>query len=75
MATIIKEVNIPTEKGLYIDSAILEQAGLVDPIQLVISNGEIRILPLATTNPEAILAELAGCLGQESVTEYEFDLP
>ena len=70
----IKEVEVVTEGDLVVDQETLDAAGLGRHLRLIIQKGEIRILPEATVAPEELLDELAGCLGQEPATEYDFHL-
>lgn len=68
----IKEIEIVTEGNLVVDQETLDAAGLGRHLRLIIQKGEIRILPEVSIVPEELLDELAGCLGQESATEYDF---
>lgn len=70
----IKEIEIVTEGNLVVDQETLDAAGLGRHLRLIIQKGEIRILPESSIAPEELLDELAGCLGQESATEYDFHL-
>jgi hypothetical protein len=71
----MKEVTITADDALVLEPAILQEAGLQGRLRVLISSGEIRILPLlpAMTTPEALVEDLAGCLGQESAAAYDFD--
>lgn len=73
---VVKDIIISIENDLIIDKEALKAAGLGKRLQLVIKEGEIRILPKADTivSPEQVLNELAGCLGQESAENYDFSL-
>jgi len=73
---VVKDISVSTENNLIIDKEALKAAGLGKRLQLVIKKGEIRILPEAKINSESeqLLDELAGCLGQESVENYDFFL-
>lgn len=71
---VVKEIEVIAEGSLVVDQEVLEAAGLSGHLRLVIQKGEIRILPEATFDPEQVLEDLAGCLGQESATEYDFYL-
>lgn len=68
----IEEIEIVAEGNLVVDQETLDAAGLGRHLRLIIQKGEIRILPEASVAPEELLDELAGCLGQESATEYDF---
>lgn len=56
------------------DQQTLAAAGLGTRLRLIIRQGEIRILPEDTSDPQKVLAELAGCLGQAPASEYDFSL-
>lgn len=72
---VVKEIEVMVEEGnLVVDEETLNAAGLGRHLRLIIQPGEIRILPEAALDPEKVLADLAGCLGQESATEYDFHL-
>lgn len=71
---VVKEIEVIAEGNLVVDQEILDEAGLSGHLRLIIQKGEIRILPEATFDPEKVLEELAGCLGQEPATEYDFCL-
>lgn len=70
----IKETAVVAEGDLVVDQETLNEAGLGGRLRLIIQKGEIRILPQSTFDPEKILEDLAGCLGQEPATEYDFEL-
>jgi hypothetical protein len=70
----IKEIEVVAEGNLVVDQETLDAAGLGRHLRLIIQKGEIRILPEASVPPEELFDELAGCLGQESATEYNFHL-
>jgi hypothetical protein len=70
----IKEIEIEAEGNLIVDQETLNEAGLRGRLRLIIQKGEIRILPEVAPEPEKVLEDLAGCLGQESVTQYDFRL-
>ncbi len=69
-----KEIEVSAEGNLVIDRKLLKEAGLGERLRLLIHEGEIRILSEAAWDPERILEELAGCLGEEPATEYDFNL-
>jgi hypothetical protein len=73
---LVKDVAISIDSTLIIEQAALKAAGLGQRVRLIIKEGEIRILPEAPTvpNPEQVLEDLAGCLGQELVENYDFSL-
>ena len=71
---VVKEIEIGSEGNLVVDQKTLGAAGLGKRLRLVIQKGEIRILPEAEPNPEKLLEDLAGCLGHELATEYDFQL-
>lgn len=62
------------QEALTLDRKTLEEAGLHGRLRLLIQPGEIRILSEAPGDPEQVLDDLAGCLGQESATAYDFGL-
>ncbi len=72
MITEVKDVRM-AEEGLLLEKPLLRQARLGQRVRIVVQEGEIRILP-AKENWEKVLDELAGCLGEESVQEYDFKL-
>jgi hypothetical protein len=71
---VVKEVEVEAEGNLVVDQETLSAAGLGKRVRLLIQKGEIRILSEALLYPEKELEELAGCLGEESATEYDFRL-
>ena len=71
---VVKELEVMAKGDLVVDRETLKQAGLGERLRLVIQEGEIRILPETPSDPERMLDDLAGCLGQEPATEYNFDL-
>jgi hypothetical protein len=70
----MKEITVVAEQELVLTQTMLREAGLHGRVRLVIGEGEIRILPAATTDAERLVQELAGCLGHESATAYDFHL-
>ena len=70
----IKQMTMDVEENLLLDWAILQSAGLFGHVRLEIHPGEIRIVREEETDPERVLEELAGCLGEESAADYDFDL-
>ncbi len=68
----LKQVSHPG--NLIINQETLQAAGLGRQVRIVIEAGEIRILPMEAPQPEEILDELAGCLGQEKAADYDFSL-
>jgi hypothetical protein len=71
----MKELTLTAAEELVLEPAILQEAGLQGRLRVLISAGEIRILPLPpeSMTPEALIEELAGCLGQEAAVAYDFD--
>jgi len=63
-----------TAKGtLVLDRKLLAEAGLGQRVRIVVKKGEIIVTePLSEV--EVALEALAGCLGEESVSEYDFRL-
>jgi hypothetical protein len=53
----MKEVTMTADEALVLEPAILQEAGLQGPLRVLISSGEIRILPLPPdmTTPEALV--------------------
>jgi len=43
----MKELTLTANEKLVLEPAILQEAGLQGPLRVLISAGEIRILPLA----------------------------
>jgi len=70
----VKEKEVIVEKDLIIGREILDEANLGKRLWLVIQEGEIHIFPKSPFNAEKTLEELAGCLGQEPATAYDFHL-
>ena len=70
----MKEITVVAEQELVLTQTMLREAGLHGRVRLVIGEGEIRILPGAITDAEHLVQELAGCLGHESATAYDFHL-
>lgn len=64
-----------TLKGaLILEEELLAEAGLGKQVRIIVKPGEIRIVTAPAVDAEATLRELAGCLGQESASEYDFQL-
>jgi triphosphoribosyl-dephospho-CoA synthetase len=63
-----------TAKGaLILDKKILAEAGLGKQVRIIVKRGEIIVTePLSEI--ETTLEALAGCLGEEPVSEYDFRL-
>jgi hypothetical protein len=70
----MKEVTVTADHELVLESEILQEAGLQGRLRILISSGEIRIVPLPPATPEELVEDLAGCLGEESAAAYDFDL-
>jgi hypothetical protein len=70
----MKAVTVTADDELVLEPELLHEAGLQGRLRVLISSGEIRILPLPSATPEDVVQDLAGCLGQESAAEYDFDL-
>lgn len=71
---VIKQIEVPPEGDPIVDRNMLKEAGLEGRAQLIIQAGEIRIVPEIPLSTETILDDLAGCLGQEPVASYDFQL-
>ncbi len=71
---VVKEITVATKGDLIVEQETLSEAGLGGHLRLIIQKGEIRILSGATLDPEKVLDELAGCLGEEPATKYDFQL-
>jgi hypothetical protein len=69
---VIREVT--ANEYLVVDQKTLNEAGLTGRLRLIVQQGEIRIVSEAAVEPERVLDELAGCLGQEPATQYDFNL-
>jgi len=69
-----KEIEILADGKLVVSEDTLIEAGLRGRLRLIIQQGEIRILPQSKTAPESVLEDLAGCLGNEPVADYDFRL-
>lgn len=70
------ELEVKADGDLVVPKAVLREAGLNigRGLKLIIQKGEIRIHPESSPDPEKVLEELAGCLGQELATDYNFSL-
>lgn len=69
-----KYMEISAAGEIIISEAVLEEAGLNGSLQILIGDGEIRILSKKQDDPEKILEELAGCMGNEPAEHYDFNL-
>jgi hypothetical protein len=69
-----KEKEVTAEKDLVIGRDILDEANLGKHLSLIIKEGEIHIVPKLFLDAQKTLEELAGCLGQEPATAYDFHL-
>ena len=70
----MKEMTVVADQELVLTQTMLREAGLHGRLRLVIGRGEIRIVPETPTAAENVVQELAGCLGQEPATAYDFHL-
>lgn len=70
----VQQIEVMTDQDLHIDHELLKQAGLQGQLRVIVQPGEIRILAERIENADEILDKLAGCLGQEKATEYDFGL-
>jgi hypothetical protein len=70
----MKEITVTAAGDLVVTKAMLDEAGLSGALRLVIQQGEIHILPKSAIAAEDVVQELAGCLGQEPATAYDFHL-
>ena len=74
---VVKQLQVKPQEDLVIDQETLRQAHLGEHLQLLVHRGEIRIVSQPVLTPEQALEEgddLAGCMGQESAAEYDFEL-
>ncbi len=69
-----KKIKIEPGRDLVIAQEDLSEAGLGRSLRLVIRKGEIRIQTEPASDEEKLLEELAGCLGQEPASDYDFGL-
>ena len=69
-----KEIEVIPRGDLVVKQRTLREAGLTGRLRLIVQEGEIRVVPEIVPNPEKVLKNLAGCLGRESATEYDFRL-
>jgi len=67
-------VMLPPGRSLMVNTDLLNQAGLRGKLRVVVQPGEIRILPAVEPSAQEVLDRLAGCLGGESSTDYDFGL-
>ncbi|MBO9369506.1 MAG: hypothetical protein J7575_00215 [Chloroflexi bacterium] len=72
MATRVRDLPI-TEEGLWLEAPLLREARLGRHVWVIVREGEIRILP-AEEDWGKVLDDLAGCLGEEPVQNYDFNL-
>jgi hypothetical protein len=70
----MKEMTVVTDHEVVLTQTMLREAGLHGRLRLVIGQGEIRLVPETVTEAENVVQELAGCLGHEPVTAYDFHL-
>jgi hypothetical protein len=70
----VRELERTMDGDLVIAAETLNEAGLTQHVRVLVQQGEIRILPDARVKAAATLDELAGALGQEAATSYDFDL-
>lgn len=71
---ITKEIEVIPKGDLIVEQEMLRAAGLTGRLRLIVQSGEIRVLPELVLDSVKKLEELAGCLGRESATEYDFQL-
>ena len=64
---------ITAKGGLVLDRKILAEAGLGKQVRIIVKKGEI-IVTEALSEAELTLEALAGCLGEEPVSAYDFNL-
>jgi hypothetical protein len=69
-----KEKEVIAEKDLVIGRDVLDEANLGKHLSLIIRKGEIQIVPKSPLDAQQALEELAGCLGQEPATAYDFNM-
>lgn len=69
-----KEKDVTAEKDLVIGRDILDAANLGKHLSLIIQEGEIHLVPKRFIDAQKTLEELAGCLGEEPATAYDFNL-
>lgn len=69
-----RKIKVETGRDLVIAQEDLREAGLGRSLRLVIRRGEIRIVTEPASDEEKLLEELAGCLGQEPASDYDFGL-
>jgi len=65
---------ISPKGALILEEEILTEAGLGKQVRIIVKPGEIRIVAAPVSDAEATLKELAGCLGREPASEYDFQL-
>ena len=71
----VREMDARDEEGLALGHELLDEAGLVGRVRVVVRDGEIRILPVEEQDPQEVLRGLTGCLGQEPAEAYDFHRP
>jgi len=63
------------EHGVCLETEMLREANLGTRVQIVVQQGEIRLLPADEPDDwQQTLDDLAGCLGEERAEDYDFDL-
>ncbi len=67
-------VSATLHGSLILDREVLTEAGLGERVRIIVGKGEIRIVAVSESAPEATLKELAGCLGEEPASAYDFQL-
>jgi hypothetical protein len=70
----VREKEVIAEKDLVIGRETLDEANLGKRLYLIIEEGEIHILSTPSFDAQKTLEDLAGCLGHEPATEYDFHL-
>ena len=67
-------VPMTKQRTLVLEKEILTEAGLDKQVRIIVNKGEIRIVAVPKNDPEILLEELEGCLGEELASEYDFKL-
>ena len=69
-----QELEFPGEGDLVLRRKTLLDAGLQGRLRVLIREREIRVLPKEGQELDELLDRLAGCLGEESASDYDFHL-
>ena len=69
-----RELTMEAEDVLVLPRELLNEALIGKRVRLIVRKGEISIRPETPPDPYRVLDKLAGCLGEEPMESYDFDL-